>query len=63
MCRCNTYNCCAYQWSCLSVISTIICLLGFYLPVWMEVRNPYLEEGLTVTPLYSARTESATTQS
>ena len=47
MCRCNTYNCCAYQWSCLSVFSTIICLLGFYLPVWMEVRNPYLEGGQT----------------
>ncbi|KAI6657542.1 Lipoma HMGIC fusion partner-like [Oopsacas minuta] len=54
MCRCNTYNCCAYLWTCLSIISTLICLLGFYLPVWMEVRNPYLEDGETNPVILSA---------
>lgn len=47
MCRCNSYNLCAYLWSCLSIISTVICILGFYLPVWMEVFNPYLIDGKT----------------
>ena len=54
MCRCNSYNLCAYLWVCLSIFSTIICILGFYLPVWMEVRNPYLEDGETHPVILSA---------
>ena len=47
MCRCNSYSLCAYLWVLLSILSTLICILGFYLPVWMEVRNPYLQDGET----------------